>query len=34
MAQAGAGAEAEEPYHLFGEPAKLVRGRDAYDTSK
>ena len=32
MAQAGAGAEG--PYHLFGEPAELVRGRDAYDTSK
>ena len=31
MGQAGGAAA---PYHLFGEPAELVRGRDAYDTSK
>ncbi len=30
----GAGGAAEGPYHLFGEPAELVRGREAYDTSK
>ena len=28
------GAVAVAPYHLFSEPAELVRGREAYDGSK